>query len=271
MTHGAARQRGYALLIVLWSLALLALLGTQVLATSRQETQLARNLRDSAVLEAAANGAVQRAIFATLDSSAGHWPADGITRVLVIGGIPVAVRIDDEAGKVNPNYASTALLQALLSQVGADPATAGAVAAAITQWRDATSVPGHPSPAVAQYTAAGRAYAPTGAPFASLDELGAVLGTTPALLAQLRPHLTVFTDGNPIATQDSIVARALAATGQSTAASGGLVSGLVAITADAHGPGAAQYAVHVIVETDSEVGRRPYRTVSYQRQWNTAP
>lgn len=271
MTRDPARQRGYALLIVLWSLALLALLGTQVLATSRQETQLARNLRDNAVLEAAANGAVQRAIFATLDSSAGHWRADGVTRALVIGRIPVAVRVEDETGKVNPNYASTALLQALLSQVGADPATAGAIAVAITQWRDATSVPGHPSPAVAQYAAAGRAYAPTGAPFASIDELAAVLGMSPTLLSRLRPHLTVFTDGNPAATQDPVVARSLAAAGQSTTAGGGLVSGLVAITADAHGPGAARYAVHVIVETDGEVSSRPYRMVSYQRQWNTAP
>ena len=69
MTRGDDRQRGFALLIVLWTLALLALLGTQLLATSRQHVQLAHNLLDAAALEAAANGAVQQAIFGVLDSS----------------------------------------------------------------------------------------------------------------------------------------------------------------------------------------------------------
>jgi general secretion pathway protein K len=63
MTRSEAHQRGFALLVVLWTLALLALLGTQLLATSRQDTQLAHNRLDAAVLEAAANGAVQRAVF----------------------------------------------------------------------------------------------------------------------------------------------------------------------------------------------------------------
>ena len=66
MTRKATHvQRGFALLIVLWTLPLLALLGTQLLATSRQDTQLARNLLDAAVLEAAAkarcSGGLQRA------------------------------------------------------------------------------------------------------------------------------------------------------------------------------------------------------------------
>ena len=56
-------QQGFALLIVLWTLGLLALLGTQLLATSRQDMQIARNQLDAATLEAAANGALQQGIF----------------------------------------------------------------------------------------------------------------------------------------------------------------------------------------------------------------
>ena len=48
MSRGKTRERGFALLIVLWTLGLLALLGTQLLATARQDTQLARNLVDAA-------------------------------------------------------------------------------------------------------------------------------------------------------------------------------------------------------------------------------
>ena len=60
------RQRGFALLIVLWTVAFLALLGTQIVAAGRSDTQLADNLRQEAVLEAAAVGAIQDVTFLIL-------------------------------------------------------------------------------------------------------------------------------------------------------------------------------------------------------------
>jgi general secretion pathway protein K len=215
MTRCEVRQRGFALLVVLWTLALLALLGTHLLAAGRQDTQLARNLLDGAVLEAAANGAAQQAVFGVLDGYSRHWDPDYSVHTVQLGRAIVAVRVEDETDKVNPNIASPRLLQALLLQVGANPDTAAAVAASIVEWRQAGGAAARPSPAVARYAAAGRDYAPSGAPFGSPDELGGVLGMTADLLARLRPHLTVFTDGDPtLATQDPIVAPALAAAGQ---------------------------------------------------------
>ncbi len=38
-------ERGFVLLLVLWTLALLALIGTQVTAAGRSEAQVATNLR----------------------------------------------------------------------------------------------------------------------------------------------------------------------------------------------------------------------------------
>jgi general secretion pathway protein K len=175
MTRSDDRQRGFALLIVLWTLSLLALLGTQLVATSRQHIQLAHNLIDAAALEAAANGAVQQAIFGVLDSSPRHWRPDGSIHVVRLGGAIVAVRAEDEADKVNPNIAAPKLLQALLFQVGADPQTAAAVAASIVEWRLASGSAAKQGMIAARYAAAGRDYAPSGAPFDSLDELGAVL------------------------------------------------------------------------------------------------
>jgi len=74
---GTARQRGFALLIVLWSMALLALIGTRITAAGHVEAQLATNLRANAIAEAAADGAVFEALFHFMDGSAGHWPAAG--------------------------------------------------------------------------------------------------------------------------------------------------------------------------------------------------
>ncbi|HEY2226283.1 MAG TPA: hypothetical protein VGI22_00820 [Xanthobacteraceae bacterium] len=265
MSRGAPCQRGFALIVVLWTVAFLALLGTQLLATGRQDAQLARNLLDAAVLEAAANGAVQRAVFGVLDGSERHWSPDGSVRIVHRGHVVVAVRVEDEADKINPNLASARLLQALMRQVGADPGTAAAVAASIIDWRLAGPAD-RPSATAARYAAAGRDYVPSGAPFASADELGAVLGMTDDLLARLRPHLTVFTDGDPsAATQDAVVAQALLAAGQADIDAEESGTGLVSITADARGPGQARFAIHVTVRTNARPEGPRYQVLAYER------
>jgi general secretion pathway protein K len=272
MTRSDVRQRGFALLIVLWTLALLALLGTQLLTTSRQDTQVARNLLDAATLEAAANGAVQQAIFSLLDSSSRRWSPDGLLHPVRFGRAVVGVRIEDEAGKVNPSIASAGLLQALLQQVGADPVTATTVAASIVEWRTVSGVGGRPNAPAARYAAAGRDYAPPGAPFASVGDLGAVIGMTPELLARLRPHLTVFTDSDPSAsTLDLVVAKALAAVGQRNVNIDEIGAGLVSVTVDARGPGFSRFDLHVIVRVNAQPEGRRYEILSRERLGRDQP
>jgi general secretion pathway protein K len=266
MTRGEVRQRGFALLVVLWTLALLALLGTHLLAAGRQDAQLARNLLDGAVLEAAANGAVQQVVFDILNGYSRRGTPDDGVRTLQLGRAVVAVRVEDEADKVNPNIASPKLLQSLLVQVGADPDTAAAVAASIVEWRMSSASAARPSAAAARYAAAGRDYAPPGAPFGSPDELGGVLGMTPDLLARLQPHLTVFTDGDPtLATQDPVVALALAAAGQRAVETDEGGSGLMSVTADARGPGKARFTLHVIVRINGRPEGARYEILAYER------
>ncbi|MGC1408987.1 MAG: type II secretion system protein GspK [Acetobacteraceae bacterium] len=272
MKRDKTDQRGFALLIVLWTLGLLALLGTQLLATARQDTQLARNLVDAAELEAAANGAAQQAIFASLDMSNKHWDADSITRVIRVGHIPVAVQLDDEAEKVNPNIASVALLQALMTALGIDRVTAAAVAASIAEWRQASAVAGGADAVTARYVAARREYAPPGTPFTNLDELEAVFGMTPGMLGRLRPHLTIFTDDDPdMAPRDPIVAQALVLAGQGGTAGVEGVTGLVSITADARGRGRAHFTVHVVVRTNAQAEGRRYEILAHERFWSSGP
>jgi general secretion pathway protein K len=60
---------------------------------------------------------------------------------------------------------------------------------------------------LAEYQAAGLDYRPPGAPLETLDELGRVLGMTPAILATIRPYLTLYGPPQPNpATADPIVA-----------------------------------------------------------------
>ncbi len=267
MMRDVGRARGFALLIVLWTLALLALLGAQVLGTARQDARRARNLLDAAQVEAAADGAIERAIYRLLDRTNRHWSPDGTTRTLWTGQVRIAVRIDDEADKINPNLASVPLLQALLLQVGADQATAATVAASIIEWRLAGGAPGQGKSILARYTVAGLGYAPSGAPFASIDELAQVIGMTPELLARLRPHLTVFTDEDSaaMAHNDIVVAQALRAVGQLEAPANEGFAELVSIRADARGPDHTHYLARAVIRTNARPEGRRYDVLEYER------
>ena len=186
-------DRGFALLIVLWTLGLLALLGTEITASGRTATKLAANLRSNAVVEAAADGAVHQAMLRLMQ---GVWKADGTPRVVRIGPAVVEVRITDEAGKLNPNFATLPVMAALLRNLGLDPARAAPLAAAIIDWRTRSAQPLPGGAKLPQYRAAGLPYGPASRPFESVDEIGLVLGMTPDIFARLRPHISVYNDSD---------------------------------------------------------------------------
>jgi general secretion pathway protein K len=258
-------EHGFALLVVLWTLALLALLGAQLVRSSRSEALLARNLIDAASVQAATDGGVQEAIFRLLDRSRRRWAADGVPRTIQWGAAEVTIRIDNEGDKINPNIAAESLLAALLLRVGAAPPEAGAIAAAIVDWRTATSQARPRGAKAPQYAAAGLDYGPPGSEFRSVDELGAVLGMRPVLLALLRPHLTVFSDSDPDgSTRDPVVLAALIDTEAVPSASpvGGQV---VSIVARAQGPNQTSYAERAVVRLDAPVGQRPFEMLAWER------
>jgi general secretion pathway protein K len=268
-TDYAASQRGFALPIVLCTLVILAVLGSALVGTGRQSTQRARNLLDSAVAEAAADGAVQQAIYGLLDQSGRQWSPDGSTHVLRYGRYLAEVRLGDENDKVNPNFAPVELVQALLVRLGVSPFAATNLATAIADWRtgggqqprpmDAKS-PEARDPKVLQYVAAGRDYTPPGTAFESFDELGAVLGMTPALLARLQPHLTLYSDTDPDAsTSDPVVAAAIGGDARG-AGRRNMADGPRAVSIDVivRGPRGTGFGERVVVRTNALDGIRRY-------------
>jgi general secretion pathway protein K len=239
------RSRGFALLIVLWTLVLIAFVVSLVTASGRTEIRIADNLVANAIARAAADGAISAAIFNLSNPRPGErWPLNGSVRTLVVGKSRVALRLEDEASRINPNLASPQLLQALLQTLGANAQIAQRLAAAIGEWAGTAQEPRPPEAVLADYRAAGLDYQPPGAPFESLDEIGRVLGLTPAVLAALRPHLSLYAPAEPSPLgSDPVVVAALGAVAQS----GGTTAPVAApdivtarITAVASGPGRAQ-------------------------------
>jgi general secretion pathway protein K len=203
-------ERGFALLIVLWTIGFLALLGTQILASGRSATWVADNLKQEAMLQTAADGAVQHVMFSIVAARDPRFQPDGLVREIRIGQTPVLVRVEKESDRINLNRASQALLRALIIDVGGAPSVARRLAVAITDWQDDGSDTAAGAVQAPQYRAAGLSYGPPGAPFQSVGELADVLGMTPLLFERLAPHLTVLSTDDPdMTTRDRVVARAL--------------------------------------------------------------
>jgi len=208
------RNSGFALIIVLWTLVLIAFVVAHLTAAGRTEIRIARNLVTNAATQAAADGAIFEAIFNLSDPQLqNRWPVDGNPRELVIGNTRVVVWLEDEAWWVNPNSASPALLEGLLRATGSDPDSARRRANAIGEWAGSAPVARPQSAVLADYRAAGLDYGPPGAPFETPDELGRVIGMPPATLAAIRPHLTLFGPPQPnAASTDPFVAATLSET-----------------------------------------------------------
>jgi general secretion pathway protein K len=205
------RSGGFALLIVLWTLVLVAFLVLHLTASGRTEIRIADNLVANAVAGAAADGAISEAIFNLSDPRpAEHWALDGAPRTLSVGDCRDDVRLEDEASRINPNLAAPALIEALLRVVGSDPDAARRTAQAIADWVGSSATPQTADALQAQYRAAGLDYGPPGTPLETMDELGRVLGVTPRLYAALKPHLTLFGPADPDPGADPVVAAALA-------------------------------------------------------------
>ena len=205
------RDDGFALIIVLWTLVLIAFIVAHVTANGRTEIRIAGNMIAEATAEAADDGAIVAAIFNLLDPNPDQrWPLDGSPHELTIGGSRVLVQLRDESERINPNSAAPQLLEALLRLTGSDAESARRLAASISEWVGSDPAGRQQEAQLVEYQAAGLDYGPPNAPLETIDELGRVLGMTPAVLAAVRPHLTLFGPPEPNAlSADPIVAAAL--------------------------------------------------------------
>ena len=185
-------SHGFALIVVLWFLVLIAAIGTYLMANARTESAIARNILSAARADALADAGIAQAAFKLTETSASNgWNLDGVPHRLLLPAGEVVIRLHDETGNINPNHASDALMSALLEVAGIERVRARRLGAAIADW----VVPRSKARRFAeeQYREAGKSYVPPNAPFETIDELQLVLGMTPEILSSVRPYLTIHT------------------------------------------------------------------------------
>lgn len=187
------QQRGLVLVVVLWVVALLAVMAGSFAYSMRTETQLAAFGVDRAKARALAAAAINYAMLHQLDPQAAlRWPADGQPRDWRFGEGLARIVIQDAGGKIDLNRADRLLLRGLFAQVGGVPEEAlDGLLDAVEDWRDPDNVRLLNGAEDEEYRAAGRS-PPKNGPFESVLELQQVLGVTPALYRRLAPALTVY-------------------------------------------------------------------------------
>jgi general secretion pathway protein K len=196
--RSAARssQQGFVLVAVLWLLAALAALAT-IFSVYLSNSARALALNDTAVqAQALVSAGVELAAYRLQLGGEDARPAQGSFRVR-LNGAEISVSFVSEAARVDLNAAPKELLGGLLSALGANEDEAREGADRIIAWRTkpAEETAGNED---ALYQAAGRSYPPRQAPFAHVDELGLVLGLTPALVERALPFVTVFSGASGV-------------------------------------------------------------------------
>jgi len=194
------RQRGIALLLVTWLTMLLAAVVGAFALTAQMEKLQGRTLSRGVVAEQAARAGVEYALTRLAESDPKQrWQPDGRPYDWAFGGAHVRIEVVDESGKVDLNAADVDLLGRLFTVVGVNQADAGAIAAAIADWRDSDDLTqpqgGAEDPA---YASAGLPWGAKDAPFDTVAEVEQVLGMTPEIYAKVAPLLTVYSgQGRP--------------------------------------------------------------------------
>lgn len=187
------RQRGIALIVVLWLLVLLTVIVASHAHIIRTETRLAFNQIEASKARSLAEAGVYHAIMELLVSDeAQRWPVDGSVHHIHFDDGTAAIAIRDARGLIDINHAQPVLLEAALASAGIDEVQRKALVDATLDWRDKDNLRHLNGAEDDDYRRAGLQWAARDGPFSSIEEFRYILGMTNTLFERLAPYLTVY-------------------------------------------------------------------------------
>jgi general secretion pathway protein K len=190
------RQRGVALILVLWVIALMSVLLGSFALIARTENLESRHLFDTTTARYAAEAGLERAVYELRNPDPlTRWVGDGRPYEFAFDNALVHVELTDESGKIDINSADDALLQSLFVSIGANTDQAAALSDAIQDWRDPDDVVRPHGAEAAEYKTAGLSYVPRNAPFQTVSEVQQVFGMNYELYARIEPAITIYAGG----------------------------------------------------------------------------
>lgn len=193
---GARRQRGLALLIVLATLGLLAVVAASFTQIARSHIRVAAVASEGAKAEALADAGIEIVLLDLI----GARESTPTARRFALDATPLSctpdegailtLAVQDEAGKVDLNITTPQLLRALVLGLGLSGGEAAVDA--ILDYRDEDDDRRISGAERREYLAAGRPNGPRNGPFIAVEELANVLGLTQADVDRLRPFVTIY-------------------------------------------------------------------------------
>jgi general secretion pathway protein K len=192
------RQRGIALMLVMWVLTLLTVMAVSLTVSRRTEIALTDNHVESARFRALAEAAIAYTALhymtpeAQIDADQETaWLPNGQPRTWYFGDSELSLRVFNESSRYDLNQLQPETLRTLLEVLGLIPEDADALTAAIVDWRDEDDLALLNGAEDSDYEQAGRALGAKDAPYEAVEELRQVLGMTPEIYRRLAPEVSV--------------------------------------------------------------------------------
>lgn len=189
-------EEGYVLVAAVASIAVFAAMALAMLSATRAAIVTGTAEVDQARVAAAADAGIAIALSGLLvDDPAGRWPIDASPRTVSFAGAQIAIKIEDERGKVPLNLMDEPMAGRLLAAFAIEGEQAKVMRDSLLDWLDADDEK-RPYGAEAPFYAP-LGYRPRNGAFASVGELRRVRGFDRAIVARMMPLLTVnFGRGN---------------------------------------------------------------------------
>jgi general secretion pathway protein K len=188
------REDGYALVAAVAAMAAFAFIALEVMAAGRGAVIGASAEYDRARMEAAADAGVAMAVHGlAIDDRAQRWAIDGRARRTSFAGLNLSIAVEDEKGKIPLNHINEQQARVLFETMGLSGERLDQVTDSFNDWRDADDERRSHGAEEADYAPLG--LHPRNGRFRSVDELVHVRGMDAALLARLRPTLSVISEG----------------------------------------------------------------------------
>lgn len=196
------RQKGFALVLVLWVLSLLTIMAGSFALGMRRETSIITGIRNNAqALAVAESGIAMAEMMLLIPDQNKRWRADGSIYEINSADAKVRVRLLSEAGKIDINKADQTVLQGLMSFAPVDEEQQSRLVSAIIDWRDQDDLVQLNGAEKKEYQAAGLNYQPRNKPFQSIEELQLVLGMNESVFLWIEPLVTVFSGQSQVTVQ----------------------------------------------------------------------
>ncbi len=196
---GGNRQKGVALVLVLWILLLVTISTGAYTLMARMDQLEAHTVISSTRARMAAESGISLAVLALRDpDELTRLVPDGRPYTFQVEDVVVEVRVTDERGKVDINVANESTLIQLFQGNGLAEDEAAYLAAAILDWVDTDEIERTNGAELPAYSRVGLDVGPGNRPFLMIEEVLQVLGMPWDLFKKIEPGLSVFSkSGSP--------------------------------------------------------------------------